>query len=142
VLWVIFTFSGLLGLHRSFGVEQADRAIDGLLAAPVDREAIFLGKALANLVFVAGVQRSRSRPSRCSTTCRSGGCRSLAAPAARGGGARGGGHAVQRDGGEHAARRAAAADARAAVLRAGGDPGGAGDGALLAGRPLAEAGRG
>ena len=56
VLWVIFTFSGLLGLHRSIGVEQADRAIDGLLAAPVDREAIFLGKALANLVFVLGVQ--------------------------------------------------------------------------------------
>ncbi len=56
VLWVIFTFSGLLGLQRSFGVEQADRAIDGLLAAPVARESIYLGKAMANLVFVAGVQ--------------------------------------------------------------------------------------
>ncbi|HEX9483306.1 MAG TPA: heme exporter protein CcmB, partial [Gemmatimonadaceae bacterium] len=47
VLWVIFTFSALLGLQRSFGVEQADRAIDALLAAPVEREAIYLGKALA-----------------------------------------------------------------------------------------------
>ena len=56
VLWVIFTFSGLLGLHRSFGVEQADRAIDGLLAAPIDREALFVGKATANLVFVACIQ--------------------------------------------------------------------------------------
>lgn len=56
VLWVIFTFSGLLGLHRSFGVEQADRAVDALLAAPVPREAIFLGKALANLAFVLAVQ--------------------------------------------------------------------------------------
>lgn len=56
VLWVIFTFSGLLGLHRSFGVEEADRAIDALLASPVDREAVFLGKAIANLVFVLGVQ--------------------------------------------------------------------------------------
>ena len=56
VLWVIFTFSGLLGLQRSFGVEQADRAMDALLAAPVDREAIYLGKALANLLFVMGVQ--------------------------------------------------------------------------------------
>jgi heme exporter protein B len=56
VLWVIFTFSGLLGLHRSFGVEMTDRAIDGLLASPVSRESIFLGKALANLVFVAAVQ--------------------------------------------------------------------------------------
>jgi heme exporter protein B len=56
VLWVIFTFSGLLGLHRSFGVEAADHAIDGLLASPVSREAIFLGKAIANLIFVAAVQ--------------------------------------------------------------------------------------
>lgn len=56
VLWVVFTFSGLLGLHRSFGVEQPDRAIDGLLAAPIARESIYLGKALANLIFVLGVQ--------------------------------------------------------------------------------------
>ena len=53
---MIFTFSGLLGLHRSFGVEESDRAIDALLASPVEREAIFLGKALANLAFVLGVQ--------------------------------------------------------------------------------------
>jgi heme exporter protein B len=56
VLWVIFVFSGLLGMHRSFGVEQPERAIDGLLASPVAREAIFLGKALASLVFVVAVQ--------------------------------------------------------------------------------------
>jgi heme exporter protein B len=55
VLWVIFTFAGLLGLQRSFGSELADRAIDGLLGAPVAREAIYLGKALANLVFVSGI---------------------------------------------------------------------------------------
>lgn len=55
VLWVTFTFAGLLGLHRSFGAEVQDRAIDGLLAAPVDREAIYLGKALANTLFVAAV---------------------------------------------------------------------------------------
>lgn len=56
VLWVIFTFSGLLALNRSFALEQADRAIDALLAAPIDREAVFLGKALANLLFVCAVQ--------------------------------------------------------------------------------------
>jgi heme exporter protein B len=56
VLWVIFTFSGLLGMHRSFGVEQPDHAIEGLIASPVSRESIFLGKALASLVFVVGVQ--------------------------------------------------------------------------------------
>jgi heme exporter protein B len=56
VMWVTFTFSGILGLHRSFGVEAQERAMDALLVAPVPREAIFLGKALANLVFVIGVQ--------------------------------------------------------------------------------------
>lgn len=56
VLWIVFTFSGLLGMHRSFGVEQPDRAIDGLLASPVARESIFLGKAIASLVFVVAVQ--------------------------------------------------------------------------------------
>jgi heme exporter protein B len=56
VLWVIFTFSGLLGLQRSFGVELPDGAMDGLLGAPIPREAIYLGKAMANLVFVAAVQ--------------------------------------------------------------------------------------
>lgn len=56
VLWMIFTFAGLLGLQRSFGVEQSERAIDALLVSPVDREAIYLGKALANFAFVLGVQ--------------------------------------------------------------------------------------
>jgi heme exporter protein B len=56
VLWVTFTFSGLLGLHRSFGVEAQDGAMDALLIAPIPRQAIFLGKALANLAFVLGVQ--------------------------------------------------------------------------------------
>jgi len=55
VLWVTFTFAGLLGLHRSFGVEMQDRGIDALLVAPVDREAIYLGKALANTIFVTAV---------------------------------------------------------------------------------------
>lgn len=56
VLWVIFTFAGLLGLQRSFSVELADRAIDALLGAPVRREAIYLGKAMANLVFVGAIE--------------------------------------------------------------------------------------
>jgi heme exporter protein B len=56
VLWVIFTFSGLLGMHRSFGVEQPDHAIEGLIASPISRESIFLGKAIASLVFVVAVQ--------------------------------------------------------------------------------------
>lgn len=56
VVWVIFVFVGLLALHRSFGVEQPTRAIDALVAAPIDREAIFFGKLLANLVFLLVVE--------------------------------------------------------------------------------------
>jgi heme exporter protein B len=56
VLWVIFTFSGLLGLNRSFGLELAERAYDGLLASQVSRESVFAGKVLGNLVFVCGIQ--------------------------------------------------------------------------------------
>jgi heme exporter protein B len=55
VLWVTFTFAGLLGLQRSFGVEIQDRAIDALLVAPIDRESIYLGKAIANALFVFAV---------------------------------------------------------------------------------------
>ena len=55
VLWVTFTFAGLLGLHRSFGTEVQDRAIDALLIAPVERESIYLGKAIANTVFTAAL---------------------------------------------------------------------------------------
>ena len=55
VLWTIFAFAGMLGLHRAFGLELQTRAMDGLLLAPVAREAIFLGKALANLVYVTSV---------------------------------------------------------------------------------------
>jgi heme exporter protein B len=56
VLWVVFTFSGLLALQRSFSVEQADRAMDALLASPVSREAVYAGKAVANLLFVCAIQ--------------------------------------------------------------------------------------
>ena len=55
VLWVTFTFAGLLGLQRSFGVEMQDRAIDALMVAPIERESIYLGKVIANIVFVAAV---------------------------------------------------------------------------------------
>src|SRR5947207_8439313 len=56
VLWVILTFSGLLGLQRSFSVEESERAVDGLLVSPIERESIYLGKAIANIVFVGAIQ--------------------------------------------------------------------------------------
>jgi len=52
VLWVTFTFAGQLGLNRSMAVEKDRGCLDGLLLAPVDRSAIYLGKTLANWVFM------------------------------------------------------------------------------------------
>ena len=56
VLWVVLTFSALLGIHRSFGLEEHDRGIDALLVSPIARESIYLGKAIGNLVFLCAVQ--------------------------------------------------------------------------------------
>src|SRR5581483_2402415 len=52
ILWVAFSFSGILGLGRSFAAERDRGSLEGMLLAPVDRGAIFLGKAFANLVFI------------------------------------------------------------------------------------------
>jgi heme exporter protein B len=56
VLWITFAFSGVVALNRSFALERENAALDGLLLAPVSRTALFLGKYLANLVFVLVVE--------------------------------------------------------------------------------------
>jgi heme exporter protein B len=56
VLWATVAFAGTLGLSRSLAREQQTGCIDGLLLAPVDRSAIFFGKALGNLIFMAVVE--------------------------------------------------------------------------------------
>lgn len=52
VLWVALTFSGILGVSRSASRDEENGALDGLLASPIDRGTLFLGKFLANLVFM------------------------------------------------------------------------------------------
>jgi heme exporter protein B len=56
VTWVVFTLSAILAVQRSFSIEQPERAGDGLLVSPVDREAIYLGKMIANAIFVGAIQ--------------------------------------------------------------------------------------
>jgi heme exporter protein B len=56
VLWATVAFAGTLGLSRSLAREQQAGCIDGLLLAPVDRSAIFFGKALGNLAFMVIVE--------------------------------------------------------------------------------------
>jgi heme exporter protein B len=52
VLWVTLVFAGTIGLNRAMASEKANDCFDGLLLAPVDRSAIFLGKALGNTLFM------------------------------------------------------------------------------------------
>ena len=52
VLWVTFVFAGTIGLNRSLAIEKDRGCLDGLLLAPVDRTAIYFGKAVANLLFI------------------------------------------------------------------------------------------
>ncbi len=56
VLWVTFAFAGTLGLTRSMAMEKDRGCLDGLLLAPVDRSAIYFGKAIGNLVFMLIVE--------------------------------------------------------------------------------------
>ncbi len=56
VLWATIVFAGTLGLSRSLAREQRNGCIDGLLLAPMDRSAVFLGKAMGNSLFMAAVQ--------------------------------------------------------------------------------------
>jgi heme exporter protein B len=52
VLWVTVVFAGTLGLNRSMANEQINNSFDGVLLAPVDRAAVFAGKALSNALFM------------------------------------------------------------------------------------------
>ena len=56
VLWATVAFAGTLGLSRSMALEKQDGCIDGLLLAPMDRSAIFFGKAFGNLAFIVVVE--------------------------------------------------------------------------------------
>jgi heme exporter protein B len=56
VLWVTFAFAGTLGLNRSMAMEKDRGCLDGLLLAPVDRSAIYFGKAIGNLIFMLIVE--------------------------------------------------------------------------------------
>ena len=56
VLWCAIAFAGTLGLGRSLAREQQGGGIEGLLLAPLDRAAIFFGKALGNLILMLAME--------------------------------------------------------------------------------------
>jgi heme exporter protein B len=56
ILWVAFAFAGTLAMNRAFVREKDQGGLEGLLLAPVSRDAIFLGKALVSFLFMLIVE--------------------------------------------------------------------------------------
>jgi heme exporter protein B len=56
MLWVTFVFAGVLSLNRAFSLEKDRGTLDGLLLAPVDRAAIYIGKLLSHLASMFTVE--------------------------------------------------------------------------------------
>jgi heme exporter protein B len=56
VLWVAFTFAGMLSLNRSFTREKEKGCLEGLVLCPVDRVAVYAGKMLGCLVFMLVIE--------------------------------------------------------------------------------------
>ena len=52
MLWIAFTFAGMLGLSRSFAGEKEEGCLEGLKLCPADRSAIYNGKVLSNAVLM------------------------------------------------------------------------------------------
>jgi heme exporter protein B len=52
ILWVAFTFAGMLGLNRSFILEKEKNCLEGLILSPLDRSIIYSGKAAGNFIFM------------------------------------------------------------------------------------------
>jgi heme exporter protein B len=52
VLWVTLLLATVLGVNRLFAGEREDRALDGILLAPIDRTAVYLAKAASLFLYL------------------------------------------------------------------------------------------
>ena len=55
-LWLTVVFSGSLAFNRSYQTELDDGALETLLLYPGSRKSVFVGKLIANLVFLLAVE--------------------------------------------------------------------------------------
>jgi heme exporter protein B len=53
LIWIAFFFAGVLGFNRSFAAERENACLEGMTLAPIDAGAIYLGKLISNLIFLA-----------------------------------------------------------------------------------------
>ena len=56
ILWVAFTFGGVLGLSRSLALEKEGGNLYGLMLAPVGRDVLFFGKMAGTFLFMLVVE--------------------------------------------------------------------------------------
>ncbi|MAH39186.1 MAG: heme ABC transporter permease CcmB [Dehalococcoidales bacterium] len=56
ILWVTFAFAGVLSLNRAFIMERDESCLEGLMACPVSRETIYVGKLMGSLLFMLVVE--------------------------------------------------------------------------------------
>jgi heme exporter protein B len=56
LLWVALVFTALLGLARAWAPEREGNVLEGLVLAPSDRSAIWLGKSAAVFVFLVAIE--------------------------------------------------------------------------------------
>ena len=56
ILWVALLFASFTALNQSWTREQRNRVLDAQRMSPAPASALFLGKALANLIFVALIE--------------------------------------------------------------------------------------
>ncbi len=55
LIWMTVVFGGMLGLGRTFQMEEEDGAFQGILLAPIPRDAIYLGKVMTNFILLVVV---------------------------------------------------------------------------------------
>ncbi len=56
IIWVAFTFTGIIGIGKSFTSELQNDCIESLQMSPVPKGAIYLGKVTANFLFMFTVE--------------------------------------------------------------------------------------
>lgn len=56
ILWVAFSFAGVLAMSRTFVIEKDQSSLDGLLLCPVSRDSLYFGKMLGLFIFMLVVE--------------------------------------------------------------------------------------
>lgn len=56
LFWLAFLLAGLLGLGRSFALERENDCLDGLILAPGDKGAIYLGKVAGTTMLMLAME--------------------------------------------------------------------------------------